>query len=77
MSDNDGFFTSKIFQDICRIMFIKENFTMTYHPKTNWKVETYNGTILAALRTYVATHPRDWDLFMCVLTYAYDWLGKS
>ena len=72
VSDNGGCFTSKFFIDICRIMSIKNNFTTTYHPQANGQVERYNRTILAALRTYVADHPRDWDLYTDALTFAYN-----
>ena len=72
VSDNGTCFTSKYFQDVCRIMSIQNNFTTTYHPQTNGQVERYNRTILAALRTYVADHPRDWDLYTDALTYAYN-----
>ena len=72
VADNGGCFTSKFFIDVCRIMSIKNNFTTTYHPQSNGQVERYNRTILAALRTYVADHPRDWDLYTDALTYAYN-----
>ena len=35
-------------------------------------MERFNRTILAALRAYVADHPRDWDLYSSALTYAYN-----
>ena len=28
--------------------------------------------MLAALRTYIADHPRDWDLFTDAITFAYN-----
>lgn len=59
LADIGACFTAKFFQDVCRIMNIENNFTTTYHPQTNGQVEQYNRTILAALRTYVADHPRD------------------
>ena len=69
ISDNGGCFKSKFFLDVCRILSIKNNFTTTYHLQTNGQVERYNRTILAALRTYVADHPKDWDLYKDALTY--------
>ena len=42
-----------------------------YHPQTNEQLR-YNHTILAAIRKYVADHPRDWDLHTNALTYAYN-----
>lgn len=69
--DNVGFFKSKFFIDVCKIMSIENNFTSTCHPKSNGQVKRYHHTILAELRTYVADHPRDWYLYTDVLTYAY------
>jgi len=77
ISDNGGCFTSKFFLDVCSILSIKNNFTTTYHPQANGQVERYNRTILAALRTYVADHPKDWDLYTDALTYAYNCLPHS
>lgn len=53
-------------------MNIENSFKTTYHPQTNGQVERYNQTILAALSTYVADHPRDWDLYTDALTFAYN-----
>lgn len=70
--DNDGCFTSKFFHDVCRIMYIKNNFKKTFHLQTNRKVEKYNRTILAALWTYLSDNPLDWYLYTDALTYAYN-----
>ena len=70
ISENGGCFTSKFFLNVCSILSIKNNFTTTYHPQANGQVERYNRTILATLRTYVADHPKDWDLYTDALTYA-------
>ena len=77
ISDNGGCFTSKFFLDVFSILSIKNNFTATYHLQANGKVERYNPTILAALRTYVADHPKDWDLYTDALTYAYNCLPHT
>ena len=70
LSDNVGQFTARFFQDVCRIIGVKNPFTTTYHPQCNGQVERLNRTILAALRHYVADHPKNWDLFTDALTYA-------
>ena len=72
ISDNGGCFTAKYFQDVCKLLNVKNSYTKTYHPQTNGQVERYNRTVLAALRTYVADHPRDWDLYTDALAYAYN-----
>ena len=64
ISDNGSCFASRFFLDVCRILSIKNHFTTTYHPQANGQVERYNRTILSALRTYVADHPRDWDCLL-------------
>lgn len=38
-------------------------------PRSKSKVQPYNATILAVLRTYVYDHNRDWDLYTDVLAY--------
>ena len=72
LSDNGSQFTSKFFQNVCRILGVNNVFTTTYHPQTNGQAERFNRTILAALRHYVADHPRDWDLFTGAITFAYN-----
>ena len=72
LSDNGPQFTARLFQDICRILEIENLFVTTYHPQCNEQVERFNRTILAALRHYVADHPKDGDLFTNALTYAYN-----
>ena len=72
LSDNGSQFTSRLFQDVCRILDIENIFTTTYHPQCNGQVERFNRNVLAALRLYVADHPKDWDLFTDALKYAYN-----
>lgn len=62
LSDNENQFVSKFFQNVCRILGIKNLFTTTYHPQLNGQVERFNRTILAALRHYVVDLANDWDL---------------
>ena len=67
LSDNGKQFTAKFFQHVCRLMF-----TTNYHPQTNGQVERFNRTILAALRSYIGDHPKDWDLYTDFITYSYN-----
>lgn len=62
IEDSVRYSTSKFFSVVCKIISIKNNFTRTYHPQANGQVKRYRRTILAALPTYLADHPRDWDL---------------
>lgn len=58
--------------DVCRLLCISNLYTKAYHPKTNSQAEQFNRTLLAALRHYIADHPRTWDEFMDALMYAYN-----
>ena len=77
LADNGKQFVSRLFQEVCRVLGIRNVFTTTYHPQTNGQVERFNRTILAALRNYVAEHPKNWDLFTDGLTYAYNTQAHS
>ena len=72
LSDNGGCFTAKFFQDVCQILNVHNSFTTTYHAQANGQVERYNRTIKAAIRSYLADHPKDWDLYSSALTFAYN-----
>ena len=72
LSDNGKQFTSRLFQHTCRLLGAKNVFTTAYHPQSNGQVERYNRTILNALRHYTADHPKTWDQFTDVVTYAYN-----
>ncbi|CDF40678.1 unnamed protein product [Chondrus crispus] len=72
LSDNGTQFTAKYFQNICRILGIRNVFTTKYHPQANGQVERFNRTILSAVRKYIGDHPKDWDLFSDAVTFAYN-----
>lgn len=72
ISDNGKQFIARFFQDLCRILGVKNIFTPKCHPQTNGQVERFNRTFLFALRHCVGDHPKYWDLFTDALTYAYN-----
>ena len=72
LSDNGPQFTARFFRETCRILGANNWYTTTYHPRTNGQVERYNSTIVRALRHYISDHPREWDLYVDALTYAYN-----
>ena len=72
LADNGKCFTSKFFQDVCRIINVHNSFTTTYHPQANGQVERFNRTIKSAIRSYLSDHPMDWDLYTGALTFAYN-----
>ena len=72
LSDNGKQFTARFFQRVCNLLGVKNVYTTTYHPQTNGQVERFNRTLLAGIRSYSVEHPKDWDLYTDVLTYAYN-----
>lgn len=70
--ENGGFFMSKFFINICKMMFFQNSFTATYYAQSNGQVEIYNSKILAFLRAYITDHPGDWGLYTNALTYEYN-----
>ncbi|CAN8062284.1 unnamed protein product [Agarophyton chilense] len=72
LSDNGKQFVAKFFQNVCRIMGIRNVFTTTYHPQCNGHVERFNRTLIAALRHSIEDHPKEWDKFTDTLCYAYN-----
>ena len=72
LSDNGGQFTSKFFQNVGKILGVRQIVTTAYHPQTNGQVERFNRTILAGLKRFRSEHGRDWDEFSSAITFAYN-----
>jgi transposase InsO family protein len=72
LTDNGPQITAKFFQAACAELGISKLFTIAYHPQTNWQVERYNRTILAALRAYFAKRQDDWDDCTSAVTFSYN-----
>ena len=63
---------SQLFQEVRRLLGIRNVFTTTYHAQTNGQADRSSKSILKALRHYVGEHPKDWDLFSDTLTFPYN-----
>lgn len=72
LTDNKPQFTARFILEMYRILGVKELFTTAYRPQTNGQTERMNQTICSALRKFVSEHPREWDLYTDVVTYAYN-----
>jgi len=72
LSDNGKQFISKLFQDSCRVLGIKNRYTTTYHPQANGQVERFNRTLASMLRNFVAEDQQRWDEYLPALCYAYN-----
>ena len=49
-----------------------QQFTTAYHPQANGQVENQNRTIKDALAAYINMHHSDWDVFLPLITHAYN-----
>lgn len=56
---------------MCRILEVENLLTTPYHLQTHGLVKQLNCTIMASLRHYIAEHPKDWDFYCDLITYAY------
>ncbi|CDF38384.1 unnamed protein product [Chondrus crispus] len=72
LSDNGTQFTARFFQNVYRILGIRNVFTTTYHLQANGQVERFNRTLTSALPKYVGEHPKDRELFSDAVTFAYN-----
>jgi transposase InsO family protein len=52
ISDCDICFTSRMFQEICRQLDVKQNLSMAYHPQTDGQSKRMNQTLEATLHIY-------------------------
>lgn len=63
LSGNGNQLVAEFFQDVCRILGVKNVFITTYHQQRNGQVEGFNRTLLAAFWHYLTDHPNGWDLY--------------
>jgi hypothetical protein len=52
ISDQDMWFTSGLFQEICNQLGIKQNISLAYHPETDGQSECTNQTVETALHIF-------------------------
>lgn len=72
ISDRGKCFMSNLVTELLKGLGSHPTFTTAYHPKTNGLVEHFNGTIATMLSMYVSTNQRDWDIFVPLVTFAYN-----
>jgi hypothetical protein len=72
LTDNGTQFIFKFFQNVCRLLGVKQLITTAYHSSTNGQVERFNQTVLKSVTHFVYEHQDDWDEISGVATYAYN-----
>ena len=63
-SDQGTHFTAKVIQELCKMLEIKQNFHISWHPESGGAVERTNKTIMEILKKYVKGSGKDWDLHL-------------
>jgi len=71
VSDRDVKFTSNFWKKLFGDMDTKLNFTTTYHPQTDGKIERTNHILEEILKMYVMDRPTECEYFMHLADFSY------
>jgi len=69
ISDRDVWFTSRLFQEICRQLGVRQNISSAYHPETDGQSERTNQTVETALRIFGNYRQDDWSDWLPIVQY--------
>jgi Chromo (CHRromatin Organisation MOdifier) domain len=62
-------FTSRLFQEVCRQLEVKQNLSTAYHPQMDGQSERTNQTLEATLWIYCNHQQNDWARWLPILQY--------
>ena len=71
LTDQGTNFTSRLMQEVYRLLHIKPIRTTPYHPQTDGLVERFNHTLKSMLRKTATKEGKDWDELLPYLLFAY------
>nr|XP_055071458.1 uncharacterized protein LOC129451930 [Misgurnus anguillicaudatus] len=60
-SDKGSNFTSRMFDEILRVLKVRHNQSSAYHPQSQGALERFHQTLKALLRSYCVELNRDWE----------------
>jgi transposase InsO family protein len=72
VSDRDPKFTSKFWRGLFKGFETKLNFSTTYHPKSDGKIERVNQVIKDMLRMYVMEKTYRWGGYLHLVDFCYN-----
>jgi transposase InsO family protein len=72
LSDRGPQFAAKAFHKLLKLLGIKSNLTMAYHPQTDGATERVNQEIKAYLSIYCSVHPTEWKIFLFTLEFTHN-----
>lgn len=61
-SDRGTHFTAEVIQEVWKLLGIKAQLHISYHPISSGQVEHTNRTVVNMLKKYVSTNHKDWDV---------------
>ena len=64
VSDRDPRFTSEFFQQLCRLLDIKQRMSTAFHPQIDGQTDRMNRTLEEMLRSFVRPSLNDWDIHL-------------
>jgi transposase InsO family protein len=72
LSDRGPQFAAKAFCELLKLLEIKSNLTMAYHPQTDGATEQVNQEIEAYLSIYCSAHPTEWKNSLSMLEFTHN-----
>jgi transposase InsO family protein len=72
LSDRGPQFAAKAFHELLKLLGIKSNLTMAYHPQTDGATERVNQEIKAYLSIYCSAHPTKWKNSLSTLEFTHN-----
>jgi hypothetical protein len=72
LSDRGPQFAAKSFRELLKLLGIKSNLTMAYHPQTDGVTEQVNQEIEAYLSIYCSAHPTEWKNSLSTLEFTHN-----
>ena len=72
VTDQGTNFTSKLFQDLCKLFKITKLQTSAYHPQSNGALERSHQTLKDYLRHFIKPTQTDWDEWVHLAIFSYN-----
>lgn len=72
ISDRDGRFTSRFWQEVQKGLHTKLCLSSAYHPQTDDSTERVNQVVEDILRAHVSTHQTAWQQYLWTTEFAYN-----
>jgi Integrase core domain len=72
LSDQGPQFAAKAFRELLKLLGIKSNLTMAYHPQTDGATKRVNQEIKAYLSIYCSAHPTEWKNSLSTLEFTHN-----